>query len=54
MLLVSGEHKAKILAEVLDRPISIRAPATYPREMRGVVVIADRAAAGLWRRHGES
>jgi len=52
MLLVSGAQKAKILAAVLDGPISPRMPATYLRTIPGAMLIADRAALAVTRHQG--
>jgi glucosamine-6-phosphate deaminase len=50
-LLVTGSHKAEILAEMLHGPITSDLPASYLRNHSDTTVFADRsAAAGLYRR----
>lgn len=44
LLLVSGAHKAGILAATLEGPQSTRVPATCLKSFRDVTVIADRSA----------
>ena len=44
ILLVSSGAKARILADVLEGPVSPEVPATILRNMRHVTVIADREA----------
>ena len=46
LLLVNGKHKAKILKQMLEGPISEDLPATCLRDMPDVTIIADAAAAG--------
>lgn len=45
-LLVTGAHKAEILARMLNGPIGPDLPASYLRAHPNTVVFADRAAAG--------
>lgn len=46
-LLVTGAHKAEILARTLHGDIGPEVPATFLRTHRNVTVIADEEAAGL-------
>jgi glucosamine-6-phosphate deaminase len=46
LLLVSGAHKAEILAATLEGPQSPQVPATCLKSFRDVTVIADRSALG--------
>jgi len=45
ILLVSGAHKADILAKTLNGPVGPDIPATYLRTIENVTIIADEAAA---------
>lgn len=45
LLLVSGEHKAEILARVVHGPITPDVPATLLRTLSDVFILADEAAA---------
>lgn len=45
-LMVTGAHKAKILAKALNDPIGPELPATYLRLHRHARVLADQSAAG--------
>ncbi len=47
ILLVNGKHKAEILAQTLQGPITTGVPATYLRYQKHVTVIADKDAASL-------
>jgi len=50
ILLVSGSHKAGILKQMVEGPITDLLPATCLREMPNVLVLADAAAASLLSR----
>lgn len=47
ILLVNGKHKAIILRELIEGPITETLPATCLRTMQNVTIIADRSAAAL-------
>jgi glucosamine-6-phosphate deaminase len=47
LLLAIGEHKAKILIETLERPVSDRVPASYLQEHGDVRVLVDLPASSL-------
>jgi len=47
LLLVIGEHKAKIVIETLERPVNDRVPASYLQEHRDVRVLLDVPASSL-------
>lgn len=46
VLLAQGEHKANIVRETLESPISERVPASFLQEHRDVSLLVDPAAAG--------
>jgi 6-phosphogluconolactonase/glucosamine-6-phosphate isomerase/deaminase len=46
-LLVTGQHKAEVLAGTLNNNVGPDLPASYLREAANVVVWADQAAASL-------
>jgi len=50
ILLVNGSHKAGILKQMVEGPITDLLPATYLREMPNVLVLANAAAASLLSR----
>lgn len=49
LLIALGEHKAKIIREMAEEPISDRVPASYLQEHPDATVLADAAAAGKLR-----
>jgi glucosamine-6-phosphate deaminase len=46
LLLALGEHKARIIREVAEGPVSPRVPASYLQEHADAAVLVDAAAAG--------
>jgi glucosamine-6-phosphate deaminase len=46
-LLVTGGHKAEILARALEGPITTEVPASFLREHAGLTILADEPAARL-------
>ena len=47
VIIVNGEHKAKILKQVLDSPITNELPATILKLHPNCTLIADKDAASL-------
>ena len=46
LLMALGEHKAKIIREMAEQPVSDRVPASYLQEHPDAMVLVDAAAAG--------
>lgn len=51
LLLVNGEHKARIAQRIIEEPISEQLPASLLREHPGLTIYLDRAAAQFLSSH---